>query len=131
MPKFQIELELSSINDRLVLTNFDSSENSIGGLTFNENLLEEENGLYNLTFSMQEKVNEISLERLITVGRPLWLYTYNPDKAIRMVISSFSVIIGPENNVFSINAQDYASYAFSKNNAGLTLNTIEDEDFLD
>jgi hypothetical protein len=71
MPKFQIELELSSINDRLLLTNFDSSENSIGGLTFNENLSEEENGIYNLTFSMQEKVNEVSLERLIAIGRPL------------------------------------------------------------
>jgi hypothetical protein len=71
MPKFQIELELSSINDRLLLTNFDSSENSIGGLTFNENLSEEENGIYNLTFSMQEKVSGVSLERLIAIGRPL------------------------------------------------------------
>jgi hypothetical protein len=48
-----------------------------------------------------------------------------------MIISSFNVNIGPENNIFDITAQDYASYAFSKNNAGLTLNTIEDEDFLD
>jgi hypothetical protein len=48
-----------------------------------------------------------------------------------MVITSFNVVIAPENNIFEINAQDYASYVFSRNNAGLTLNTFEDEDFLD
>lgn len=131
MPKFQIELELSSINDRILLTNFDSSENLNGGITFNESLSEEENDNYNLSFSIAEKVNGISLEKLIAIGRPLWLYTYYPDKAIRMVISSFRVIIAPENNIYEILAQDYASYAFSRNNAGLTLNTIADEDFLD
>lgn len=131
MPKFQIELELSSINDRILLTNFDSSENLNGGITFNESLSEEENDNYNLSFSIAEKVNGISLEKLIAIGRPLWLYTYNPNKAIRMVISSFRVTIAPENNIYEISAQDYASYAFSRNNAGLTLNTIEDEDFLD
>ena len=131
MPKFQIELELSSINDRILLTNFDSSENLNGGITFNESLSEEENDNYNLSFSIAEKVNGISLEKLIAIGRPLWLYTYNPNKAIRMVISSFRVTIAPENNIYEIEAQDYASYAFSRNNAGLTLNTIEDEDFLD
>lgn len=48
-----------------------------------------------------------------------------------MVISSFRVAIAPEKNILEVTAQDYASYAFSKNNAGLTLNTFEDEDFLD
>jgi hypothetical protein len=71
MPKFKIELELSSINDRILLTDFDSSADSIGGITFNESLSEEENDIYNLTFSLAEKVNGISLEKLIAIGRPL------------------------------------------------------------
>ena len=134
MPKFQIELELSSINDRLLLTNFDSSENSIGGLTFNENLSEEENGLYRLTFSLSQEINEypeIDISRLIAIGRPLWLQLYDPRRSIRMAITSYSPVIGSENIIYEIEAQDYASYTFSRNNAGLTLNTFEDEEFLD
>jgi len=131
MPKFKIELELNSINERILLTNFDSSENSLGGFTFNENLTENENDQYNLNFSIAESTSEIPISKLISIGRPLWLYTYNPNKAIRMVISSFRVVIGSEQNILEVSAQDYASYVFSKNNAGLTLNTFEDEDFLD
>jgi hypothetical protein len=71
MPKFKIELELSSINDRILLTDFDSSADSIGGITFNESFSEEENDIYNLSFSIAEKINGISLEKLIAIGRPL------------------------------------------------------------
>lgn len=134
MPKFQIELELSSINDRILLTNFDSSENLNGGITFNESLSEEENGLYRLTFSMPEKLYDypdINMSKLISVGRPVWLELYKPNRYIRMVISSFSPVIGSENIIYEIEAQDYASYTFSRNNAGLTLDTFEDEEFLD
>jgi hypothetical protein len=134
MPKFKIEMELTSINDRLLLTNFDSSENSIGGLTFNENLSEEENGLYRLTFSLSEEIREyqdINFAKLIAIGRPLWLQLYEPRRSIRMVITSYSPVIGSENIIYEIEAQDYASYTFSRNNAGLTLDTIDDEEFLD
>jgi hypothetical protein len=48
-----------------------------------------------------------------------------------MVISSFSPVIGPKNVIYNIEAQDYASYSFAKNNVGLTLDTISDEDFND
>jgi hypothetical protein len=48
-----------------------------------------------------------------------------------MVITSYSPVIGTENLVYNIECQDYASYVFARNNAGLTLDTIEDEDFLD
>ena len=134
MPKFQIELELSSINDRILLTNFDSSENLNGGITFNESLSEEENGLYRLTFSMPEKLYDypdINMSKVIVIGRPIWLQLYKPNRSIRMVISSFSPVIGSENIIYEIEAQDYASYTFSRNNAGLTLDTFGDEEFLD
>ena len=134
MPKFQIELELSSINDRILLINFDSSENLNGGITFNESLSEEENGLYRLTFSMPEKLYDypdIDMSKVIAIGRPIWLQLYEPQRSIRMAITSFSPVIGSENIIYEIEAQDYASYTFSRNNAGLTLDTFEDEEFLD
>jgi hypothetical protein len=132
MPKFQIELELTSITDRILLTNFDSSEQLNGGLTFDENLTEEENGIYNLNFSIAKNTYEysqIQIEKLIAIGRPLWLHLKDPDRSIRMVITSFSPVIASENAIYEIQAQDYASHAFARNNAGLILDTIEDEDF--
>lgn len=134
MPKFKIEMELTSINERILLTDFDSNNKNINGITFNENLSEEENGLYRLNFSIAEEFgrkDKINIGSLISVGRPIWLHIYNPSKSIRMVISSFSPVIGPENTIYDIEAQDYASYAFARNNAGLTLDTIGDEDFED
>jgi hypothetical protein len=134
MPKFKIEMELTSINERILLTDYDSNKQDQNGVTFNENLSEEENDQYRLSFSIAEEFGRnktINIGLLIAVGRPIWLYTYNPNRAIRMVISSFSPVIGPENTIYEIEAQDYASYAFARNNAGLTLDTIEDEDFAD
>ena len=134
MPKFKIEMELTSITERILLTDFDSSEQKFNGITFNESLTEEENGLYRLNFSIAEefgRTKDLNIGSLISVGRPIWLYTEKPNRSIRMVISSFTPVIGPENVIYEIEAQDYASYAFAKNNAGLTLDTIFDEDFLD
>ena len=134
MPKFKIEMELTSINERILLTDFDSSENKNNGVTFNENLSEEENGIYNLSFSIAEEFgrkDKINIGSLISVGRPIWLHLYNPNKLVRMVISSFTPVIGPENIIYEIETRDYASYAFARNNAGLTLDTIEDDDFVD
>jgi hypothetical protein len=48
-----------------------------------------------------------------------------------MVITSYSPVIGSENLVYNIECQDYASYVFARNNVGLTLDTIDDEDFID
>lgn len=71
MPKFKIELELNSINERILLTEFDSSENNIGGITFNESLTENENDQYTLTFSVAQETSNIPIEKLISIGRPL------------------------------------------------------------
>jgi hypothetical protein len=48
-----------------------------------------------------------------------------------MVITSYTPVVGSENSIFRIKAQDYASYNFTRNNAGLNLDTIEDDEFLD
>jgi len=134
MPKFKIEMELLSINERILLTDFDSERSSNNSITFNESLTEEENGLYRLNFSIAEefgRTKDLNIGSLISIGRPIWLHTQKPSRSIRMVISSFSPVIGTDNVIYEIEAQDYASYVFARNNAGFTIDTIFDEDFLD
>ena len=74
MPKFRIEMELTSINERLLLTDFDSNSDLINGITFNEELNESENDRYSLNFVVAENIGrnkEINLGSLISIGRPL------------------------------------------------------------
>ena len=74
MPKFRIEMELTSINERLLLTDFDSNNDLINGITFNEELNESENDRYSLNFVVAENIGrnkEINLGSLISIGRPL------------------------------------------------------------
>lgn len=47
-----------------------------------------------------------------------------------MAISSIAEGQGESNKIFEVEAQDYASYIYSKNNAGLSFDSFEDEDFL-
>jgi len=134
MPQFKIEMELTSVNERILLTDFDSAASKFDGLTFNENLTESENSQYNLSFQLMGKSGrsrEIPIGKLVSIGRPIWLHTTNPERSIRMVITSYSPVIGSENLTYNIECQDYASYAFSRNNVGLSLDTISDDDFID
>lgn len=74
MPKFRIEMELTSINERLLLTDFDSNSDLINGITFNEELNESENDRYVLNFIVAENIGrnkEINVGSLISIGRPL------------------------------------------------------------
>jgi hypothetical protein len=74
MPKFRIEMELTSINERLLLTDFDSNSDLINGITFNEELNESENDRYVLNFVVAENIGrnkEINVGSLISIGRPL------------------------------------------------------------
>jgi hypothetical protein len=74
MPQFKIEMELTSINERILLTDFDSTNNKFDGLTFNENLTEEENDRFLLSFQLvgnSGRNKEIPLGKLIAIGRPI------------------------------------------------------------
>ena len=126
MPSFKIEMELANQNEKVTLTNF-STENPTG-LTFNENLTEEQNSHYNLTFDIA-KQNNIDVGAYIIIGRPIWLTMTNPDKLVRLVISNYSPKITPDNIIYTVETQDYASYAFARNNVGLNLDTINGEPF--
>ena len=75
--------------------------------------------------------NGVEVKNLISIGRPLRLSLYNPDKVIRMVITSFNIEFGIDNSIYNIEAKDYASHTFSRNNVGLNLDTFSDEDFWD
>ena len=128
MPKFKIEMELSTSEERILLADFPAQSDTI---TFNEELTEEENDRYVLNFSLPEKVDNINFQPLINIGRPLWLHFSSPVRSVRMVIVSYNYDYAKENKIYNIEAQDYASYVFSRNNVGLTLDTIHDEIFLD
>jgi hypothetical protein len=74
MPQFKIEMELTSVNERILLTDFDSTQSKLEGLTFNETLNEEENDRYTLSFQLTGKsgrAREIPLGKLISIGRPV------------------------------------------------------------
>lgn len=128
MAKFKIELEWNG--GRFLLTDFDSTREKQTELTFDENLEEGENDSYTLSFSIPDKINGIPIGALIVINRPLWLTFGNPQREVRMVISSINERRGEGNKIYEIEAQDYASYVYSKNNAGLSFNSFEDEDFL-
>lgn len=132
MPKFKIELELNNINERILIADYDSSTNSNETLTFNEQFQASENDVFNLTFDISDNLGRpnINIGSLINVGRPIWLYTYNPDRAIRMVVTSVSTVIGSKNVIYQVSSTDYASFVFARNNVGLNLNTITDRNFL-
>lgn len=131
MPKFRIEMELTTKNERILIADFDSSQQKNNTITFDENLTEDLNDQFNLSFSIPEKVENVNFNNLIKVGRPLWLHFSSPVKSVRMVITSYSHQVTGENKIYNVEAQDYASFVFAKNNAGLTLDTFADFDFLD
>lgn len=131
MAKFKIELELTQ-TEKILFSDFDSEREENTTITFNESLTEDLNDQYSLSFSIPEKLNNgVEVKNLISIGRPLRLSLYNPDKVIRMVITSFNIEFGIDNSIYNIEAKDYASHTFSRNNVGLNLDTFSDEDFWD
>ena len=133
MPRFKIEMELTSPAERILLADY-NSESSFNTLTFEESFSEEENDLKTLSFRLLEKFgenNSLSFSSYIAIGRPIWLTLYDPIRVIRMAINSYSIEPGVENSIYSIQAQDYASFIFTRNNAGLNLDTALDEEFWD
>lgn len=114
----------------MLLTDFDSSKPS-KTITFNEQLQEGENDSYSLSFDMPEFIEDgqIRTGSFIAVGRVLRLTYSKPERKVWFVIKSFSIGEGRDNFIYSIEAQDYAGYVFARNNVGLNLDTIEDQDF--
>jgi len=133
MPKFRIEMELQSINERILIANFDSENNQNECMTFDETLTENENDQFNLSFSIANKFGrtDFTIGSYISIGRPLWLHLDDRNKSIRMAITSFSTEIGAENLIYNVEAIDYASSMFSKNNVGLILDSFDSPDYLD
>ena len=127
MKKFKIELELSAENERLLLENYEINKKESLGITFDEQLREGENDSYELTFSLfaSEEVFGFDIERLISIGRPLWL-TLDNDKKIRFIIRGFVKDTTPKGKRFDLQCQEYASFVFSRNNVGLTIDTFEE-----
>ena len=75
------------------------------------------------------RVEYLDLTKFLRIGRKVKLELFGPNKTILFIITSISPESTEENIKWVISAEDYASYIFNKNNIGLHLDTIEDEDF--
>jgi len=104
-------------------------------LTFNETLEEHENNQFTLSFSFAKNLpnipnNALDLTGFLRIGRVLKLECENHDgnNYIDFIITSISPVGKTDNIVYEVSAQDYASFRFSRNNIGLTFDSIEDEE---
>lgn len=131
MAKFKLELDLGNDN-WMLLTDYDSSSSiESTSIVFEEELNEEINDSYTLNFKCPNTLDGIPVGKLFVIGRVIKLTFSNPQRVVLFVISSYSLEDGKDNFIYNVEARDYVSYTWSKNNAGLNLDTIDDQDFLD
>ena len=124
MAKFKLELQLKK-DSWMLLTDFDSSKPS-KTITFNEQLQEGENDSYSLSLTcLNLSKTDKFTGSLIAVGRVLRLTYSKPERKVGLWLKT--LVLGRD-NLFTASAQDYG-YVFARNNVGLTLDTIDDEDF--
>ena len=69
----------------------------------------------------------------IKVGRIIQLESENPYFKKKFVISSIGPVEGETENedFFEVVAEDFASFIFSRNNVGMTLDTMVDDDYIE
>lgn len=116
--------------NRILFSSFD--ENNSPLWTFDEQLEEQENDRYTLTFNfIKNDEIPVDLIKYLRIGRILELELESPDKTVWFVITSIAPEGHPDKIVWAVTAEDYASVVWSKNNIGLELNTFGDEYFLD
>lgn len=100
-------------------------------LTWKEELSEEEHDKKVFTFNIYS--NKGDLLDYFRIGRKINLSSKNSNFSKDFIISQISPFEGSDENedYFRITAEDYASFIFSRNNVGLNLNTIEDEEYFE
>lgn len=122
----------------ILLSNYDNENNNT--LTFDENLTEEENNRYNLTFSIVDKISNANrfpintrLINSLRIGRKLRLECENHDgdNYIDFIIISISPEGKPDNIVYKISAVDHFSYNMTRASVGITYDSIEDTTLLE
>lgn len=71
--------------------------------------------------------------KYIKVGRIIRLESENPSFKKSFVISSIGPVEGETENedFFEVVAEDFASFIFSRNNVGMTLDTMVDDDYIE
>jgi hypothetical protein len=118
----------------ILLTSFNSSTPELNnGPTFDEHLTEEQNDRYELTFKItaQGLAAPFNPASYLKIGRKLKLVQNNDyDNHILFIITSFTPEGSADNIIYTIGASDYVSYKWTRNNVGLTFNSMEDEEYL-
>jgi hypothetical protein len=119
--------------NKILLSEFTSSTKQ--GFSLEETLSEEENDRYILNFKVPKNIGEgqnlpqeFNISNYLKISRKLQLELFSPNKTIDFIISSISPEGSNKNVIWNIEAQDYASFVFSKNNISVSLNTFEDLD---
>jgi hypothetical protein len=103
--------------------------------TFNENLTQDENNNFTLSFSISQNYKDyfpqnFNLFEYLKIGRRLILEKPKTEEEILFTIESISPEGRNKDIIWNIVAKDYISYNFSKNNIGLNINTFESDDYL-
>jgi hypothetical protein len=104
-------------------------------LTFNENLSQEENNNYVLSFSISQNYKDyfpqsFNLFNYLKIGRELILERPEKEGRTNFIIDSISPEGRNQDIIWNIVAKDYISYNLSKNNIGFNLNTFESDEYL-
>lgn len=95
---------------------------------YNENLSEEENNVYNFSFEVSKNdlvIDGVNFFNLIKNGRVLKLVLTKPNKTIYFVINSISPTSYETNMVLNVSCVEWFSFIMSRNNIGLTLDTMD------
>jgi hypothetical protein len=129
MKQFKLYIYINT-TEKILITDFPTRRVN---LTFDEKLVEDQNNKYSLSFTISSdvQIEDINFSNLFKIGKKIELEVFDPFKKVDFIISSISPQFNSTNNLWLIQAEDYASYIFSKNNIGLEIDTIEGEDFLE
>lgn len=124
------ELYLYDKNKKILLTSFDEqSKTSFSpASTFNEQLQEQENDQYTLTFSIAKYVSPNELNGFINkiyFGSKLKLIMDYGETDIDLIINSIQPTIYTHNIIYKISAEDEISWSWARRNLGYSYSNSE------
>ena len=124
------ELYLYDKNKKILLTSFDEqSKTSFSpASTFNEQLQEQENDQYTLTFSIAKYVSPNELNGFVNkiyFGSKLKLIMDYGETEVDLIINSIQPTVYTHNIIYKISAEDEISWSWSRRNLGYSYSNSE------
>lgn len=120
--------------DAILFSSFIIGQNN-NTITFNESIEESEHNSFTLSFSFSSELdfNSSSLITKLRIGRKLKLEysNYDGNSYIDFIIISITPESKGDNIIYNISAQDYFNFKISRNNVGLSFDTLDDQEWND